>query len=479
MKHIKTNTSININDDIYEPNNESLLRDKSRKQMEDLNKIIKSSGGDIQDIVKKGEKKKENEIPNTVYMDNPFDSKRNSIETIEDFMKNDSHNKSISMKSKDQKNIKKLNKKFILKESIDDSLRTMNAHFQTYILPNLTDQEQEIIEKIDIILFKYNYDNETNVRLSFRSPENKEDVYQLTLVNVTYPIYKDIVEIVEKFNIVSDYDNKNKLYLNIYYKNKKQNTMNLNRRINEGSYTDFLINYGKTINECIFMLKKMNKMFDKVSDSEIFDFNNFSKHIKIVMKTYDDNVSEMIDHWINTSSDIDADDIAKFAIENQNTYGTEPQMILYAINDVYGVYKSLLKNESLNESKKKDKNYLPYKPLKNLKHFHEISYDGDTTKKSNINDDSWIKGTEDDFKRPMFKNLPDTTIRPSYDILRTGKIITLFGRECRIIGIKNGELTVDVMGKNNEHEIVKYDTNDVMRELNKNKKNDKKIKKDQ
>jgi hypothetical protein len=139
-------------------------------------------------------------------------------------------------------------------------------------------------------------------------------------------------------------------------------------------------------------------------------------------------------------------------------------------------------SESINEAKKTTKpkkdNYVePFKKLKNLKHFHELSYDGDTTEKSNVNDDSWVKGTKEDLLRPMFKNLPDTTIRPSYDVLRTGSMITLFGRECRVEGIKNGELTVSVMGKDDKHETEKYDMKDVLREIKKNSKKEKKSKK--
>jgi hypothetical protein len=143
-------------------------------------------------------------------------------------------------------------------------------------------------------------------------------------------------------------------------------------------------------------------------------------------------------------------------------------------------------SESVNEAKKtpktkttKDNFIPPFKKLKNLKHFYEIAYDGDSTEKSNINDDSWIKGKEEDFIRPMFKNLPDTSIRPNYDPLRSGKMITLFGKDCRVVGIKNGELTVHVMGKDDKYGTEKYDMKDVMKELKKNAKKEKKSKKDE
>lgn len=65
---------------------EQLLRDKSKKQMKDLHKLMKKSGGDIGEKVRKCEKSKENKMPNSIYIDNPFGSTR-KIETFEDFSK--------------------------------------------------------------------------------------------------------------------------------------------------------------------------------------------------------------------------------------------------------------------------------------------------------------------------------------------------------------------------------------------------------
>jgi hypothetical protein len=504
----KTTTSTNIGGaDTYGPKNESLIRDKSKQQMEELNRTIKANGGDIQDIVKRGEQTKEYQIPNAYYMDNPFDAKRTSIETQEHFTKNGAHYKSVPMKSKEQRNIKKLNK--IVNENIDnDSLRTMNAHFQTYVLPNLTEEEQVIVKKLDVNIFRYNYDNETSIRLSFKTPGDKDDVYQLILVNVTPEIYRDMVKIVEKFGLVSDYDNKNKLYLDIYCKNKRQN-MNRIRRVTEGSHSDFLMSYGKEIREAVKQLREAKKIIDNM-DGDTYE-QKFFKEIETELKNYDENVIDQIDHWISIDY-IDADEIVRFAFDNENRFGTEKQFVLFAINDFYDVAKRYDKTkrcfdcdkeltdkdiqegentcvncreevvESLNEAKKttkskKDNFVEPFRKLKNLKHFHELSYDGDTTKKSNVNDDSWVKGTKEDLVRPMFKNLPDTTIRPSYDVLRTGSIVTLFGRDCRVEGIKNGELTVSVMGKDDKHETQKYDMKDVLKEIQKNNKKEKKSKK--
>jgi hypothetical protein len=600
--------------------NESLLRDKSKQQMTQLNRTIKSAGGDIQDIVKKGEKTKESELPNTYYMDNPFDSKRTSIETQEHFVKNDAHYKSTAMKSRDPKRFKKIKKSkmktfdtFSVSENMNDSLRTMNAHYQTYVLPNLTDEEQEIIKKLDIILFKYNYDNETSIRLSFKSPLDRNDSFQLILVNVTPEIYKDMVKIVEKNKLIPNYDGKNKLFLNIYYKNEKRNKMNKNNRsVNEElKFSDgmefdlsgplrkeeksdgwYVVGNGMLIpvrdedeadeyikedsprahplddlkanfrsweqgcdtpneaEELFNILSDLHPNFDKKELKQIaYDWvgcetedevnesitaKKWNNTVDILVNKYKMDSEEAyfalqnfmgVDHVIGDRSEyLSPSQLAKYvkqeydedmidSNEGMNESKKEPKtkkdkwycpdckvelehnqssntawLECPKCSDTFrtaDLEKHALKNitESKKEPKTKKENFIPTKKLNNLKSFYEVcDKEGDCTKKSDVNDDSWVKGTKEDMLRPMFKNLPDTTIRPSYDVLRTGKMITLFGKECRVIGLKNGQLQVSIMNdKTNEFEIIKYDMEEVEKELKKNykpEKDQKKKKKD-
>lgn len=84
---------------------ESLMRDSTKRQMTELNRAIKKSGGDIQDIVKRGEKTKEYQIPNSMYMDNPFDTTRSSIDTWDHWSKTGAHFKTVAMKSRDPKSM--------------------------------------------------------------------------------------------------------------------------------------------------------------------------------------------------------------------------------------------------------------------------------------------------------------------------------------------------------------------------------------
>lgn len=217
--------------------NESLLRSNSKKQMTELNKTIKKAGGDIQDRVRKSEKRKENKMPNAYYMDNPFDTRRKSIDTWEDFTKKDAHYKSEPMKSRDPKPNRphtdtKLSKMGMVKENISGPLKTMPPHHQTYIYPNLSKEEQKLLKELDISLYKFNLENETKVMMSFKSPNSKGEPHELMLINVSLSVLEDVEEMLKDFGIETDYDGKGRLLTDIYYYDKKR-TIRDKRRINE------------------------------------------------------------------------------------------------------------------------------------------------------------------------------------------------------------------------------------------------------
>lgn len=69
-----------------EKKNESFMRASSKKQMEDLNRTIQKSGGDIADKVRRSEQTKEDKMPNSMYMDNPFNSNR-KVDSYEEYQK--------------------------------------------------------------------------------------------------------------------------------------------------------------------------------------------------------------------------------------------------------------------------------------------------------------------------------------------------------------------------------------------------------
>ena len=57
------------------------------------------------------------------------------------------------------------------------------------------------------------------------------------------------------------------------------------------------------------------------------------------MAIYDKNVGETIDSWVGGHGDVDAHEIAEFAINNQDRYGTEAQFVLRAIEDFYEIFE--------------------------------------------------------------------------------------------------------------------------------------------
>jgi hypothetical protein len=106
--------------------------------------------------------------------------------------------------------------------------------------------------------------------------------------------------------------------------------MKLNEWIkpNEGdsSYDKFMDNYGEELRNAV---KKLNKI--DISMLENMD-ERTSHRLDREMSNYDENIMFRIEQWIQ-SENVDDYDIAKFAIDNMDRHGTEPQMILYAIDD--------------------------------------------------------------------------------------------------------------------------------------------------
>lgn len=76
----------------------------------------------------------------------------------------------------------------------------------------------------------------------------------------------------------------------------------------------------------------------------------------------------------------------------------------------------------------------------------------------------WIKGSKEDNLRPMFNNHPDEEDK-SLDILRVGKFIELDGVVGQIHSIKNKKLIVDIINKDNKHEMKEYDLIKVLKKL--------------
>lgn len=79
--------------------------------------------------------------------------------------------------------------------------------------------------------------------------------------------------------------------------------------------------------------------------------------------------------------------------------------------------------------------------------------------KIDLNDDEWVRGTKEDFLRPMFKNLPNHKDRFPYDVLRDGRFIeTKDGKiVAQINKLKGKVIVLDIIDENDEHQYVEYD----------------------
>ena len=84
-----------------------------------------------------------------------------------------------------------------------------------------------------------------------------------------------------------------------------------------------------------------------------------------------------------------------------------------------------------------------------------------------LNDDNWVKGTFDDFQRPMFKNLPSHKDRHPYDVLRSGKFIeTKDGKVVGQIDTMRGRMvTLDIIDENNEHQYIDFEVVKLIKKI--------------
>jgi hypothetical protein len=433
--------------DTYDPANESLLRDSSKRQMVELNRTIKKAGGDIQDRVRRDEVKKEDKMPNTFYMDNPFDSNRSSIETQEHFMKNGAHYKTTAMKSKEQhkKEIEKMNKNNKTNEDLELSydMKNESADEDKYLTPKQKKLPEGLkkgiinrMKKAGKTLDSKKDDKESEDKKDKECKDDKKEVKKSGSDEEKYltPKQRKLPEGLKK---------------GIIAKNKKRKVNeSFEPEFEEGNYTTSVYVDGEDNDGKLYKIEKGDvitiKLYINKAKIYVIEHNNEEYYL----------------------SKEDVDNLGLESVDESPLLNEEP----FEDDNII--------DESINEAKKskKELDTCCKQKLHNLKHFYEfIPTDSKSIRKSFTTDDSWIKGNEDDFNRPMFVNLPDKTIREPYDILRSGKWIDVFGTQGMIIGIKHDMVWIDVVNdKTNKHEIVKYNLPDVLAELNiKSEKEDK------
>lgn len=99
-------------------------------------------------------------------------------------------------------------------------------------------------------------------------------------------------------------------------------------KLNEGSYEDFMTRYGSEIRKAALQLKEIQN-FQELASEETMD--SISSDLDNVLSKYDKNLERMI---FGHSHD-HIREITDLAIRNMNQFGTEPQMVLFAIEDVH------------------------------------------------------------------------------------------------------------------------------------------------
>lgn len=100
------------------------------------------------------------------------------------------------------------------------------------------------------------------------------------------------------------------------------------QKVNESSHDDFVDTYGTDISKAYYEHRKIGKALRKAGENEIVEMETL---INSTLKPYDVNLESFI-----VGRDIyDKSEIVRIALANQNTYGTEPRMVLLAIEDVY------------------------------------------------------------------------------------------------------------------------------------------------
>ena len=87
--------------------------------------------------------------------------------------------------------------------------------------------------------------------------------------------------------------------------------------------------------------------------------------------------------------------------------------------------------------------------------------------KIDLNDDSWVRGTEEDFLRPMFKNLPNHKDRFPYDVLRDGRFLeTKDGKiVAQINKLKGKVIILDIIDEDDKHKYVEYDLVKILKKI--------------
>ena len=99
--------------------------------------------------------------------------------------------------------------------------------------------------------------------------------------------------------------------------------------VNEGSYEDFITDYGREVKSLSKKIQSIGKKFDSGKISE----EGMEKAFKTIENRYDREAVSVIDGIMNDNGRTDLREIAQIAVQMQNRTGTEMQQIVNAMED--------------------------------------------------------------------------------------------------------------------------------------------------
>ena len=109
--------------------------------------------------------------------------------------------------------------------------------------------------------------------------------------------------------------------------------------------SSFVENYREELENAVKKLHKVTpEMYRNLSPED-------NQRVTKELSHYDDNVYDYIMNWVETG-DCSIDDIADLAIENEEEWGTEPQFVIYAIDDfceIFGITDSDVEDDGEGE----------------------------------------------------------------------------------------------------------------------------------
>lgn len=106
-----------------------------------------------------------------------------------------------------------------------------------------------------------------------------------------------------------------------------------NKKVLKEGYSDFVMHYRDEIREALKQVKEMQTVTNKIDLPEGLE-GKIDKRLSI----YDKRNREAVLGWIFDDRLVSVDDIVGLGFQIQNSYGTEPQMVLQCINDLYSVF---------------------------------------------------------------------------------------------------------------------------------------------